>query len=147
MKDLFDSIVAEDKLNPAFSKIANWPVSEPGRLMANKVFQDFKDTDGNFIEQFQTTGFDSRVFELYLFAVFSKSGYDVIQDYNRPDFLIRKDGITVAVEATTVNPAYGKDKSDIETKISYDKINEKHDHELPIKFGSPLFSSSAPSAC
>ena len=140
MKDLFEPIVEEDKLNPTFKKVAKWPGSEPGRLMVNKVFQDFKDTDGNFIEQFQTTGFDSRVFELYLFALFSNSGYDVIQDYNRPDFLIRKDNTTVVVEATTVNPAYGKDKSDIETKISYDKISEKHDHELPIKFGSPLFS-------
>ena len=110
MKDLFEPIVEEDKLNPTFKKVAKWPGSEPGRLMVNKVFQDFKDTDGNFIEQFQTTGFDSRVFELYLFALFSNSGYDIIQDYNRPDFLIRKDNITVAVEATTVNPAYGKDE-------------------------------------
>jgi hypothetical protein len=140
MRDLFNPIVAEEKLNPTFKMISRWPGSEPGRLMANKVFQNFKDTDGNFIEQFQTTGFDSRVFELYLFAFFSNSGYDVIQKYNSPDFLIRKDDITVAVEATTVNPAYGKDKSDIETKISHDKIDEKHDHELPIKFGSPLFS-------
>lgn len=140
MKDLFNPIVAEEKLNPTFRKVSKWPGSEPSRLMANKVFQAYKDTDGNFVEQFQTTGFDSRVFELYLFALFMNSGYDVIQDYNRPDFLIRKDDVTVAVEATTVNPSYGKDKSDFETKISYDSINEKHDHELPIKFGSPLFS-------
>ena len=140
MKDLFNPIVSEEKLNPVFRKIANWPGSEPGRLMANKIFQNYKDKDGNFIEQFQTTGFDSRIFELYLFALFSNSGYNVIQDYNRPDFLVNKDDITIAIEATTVNPAYGKDKSDIETKISLDEIDQKHDHELPIKFGSPLFS-------
>ncbi len=140
MKDLFSRIVAEDKLNPTLKKIIKWPEFEPGRLMANEVFQDFKDIDGNFVEQFQTTGFDSRVFELYLFAFFSNYGYDVIQRYNRPDFLIRKDDITVAVEATTVNPSHGKDKSEIETKISPDNMNEKHDHELPIKFGSALFS-------
>ena len=139
MKELFNPIVTEDKLNPTLKQIIEWPGAEPGRIMANKVFQDFNDTDGNFIEQFQSTGFDSRIFELYLFAFFSNSGYDVLQKYNRPDFLIKKDDITVAVEATTVNPAYGKDKSEIETKIFPDNMDEKH-HELAIKFGSPLFS-------
>jgi len=140
MKDLFNPIVTENKLNPTLKKIIERSEYEPGRLMANKVFQDFKDIDGNFVEQFQTTGFDSRVFELYLFAFFSNSSYDVIQRYNMPDFLIKKDDITIAVEATTVNPSYGKDKSEIETKISTGNKDKKHDHELPIKFGSPLFS-------
>ena len=140
MKNLFSPIVPENKLNPAFKKISSWPGSEPGRLMANYIFQNYNDKDGNFIEQFQTTGFDARIFELYLFALLSDSGYEIIQDYSRPDFLIRKNDITVAIEATTVNPSYGKDKADIETKISPEDVDIKHDHDLPIKFGSPLFS-------
>lgn len=139
-KDLFAPIVPKSKLNHTFKYIKEWPGYEPARLMANEVFQNFKDVDGNMVEQFQTTGFDSRVFELYLFAFFSKSGCEVLQQYSRPDFLIRKDGITVAIEATTANPSHGKEKSEIETEITSDNIKEKHDHELPIKFGSPLFS-------
>ncbi|GAG09720.1 unnamed protein product, partial [marine sediment metagenome] len=34
MKDLFDPIVAEERLNPTFRKVSKWPGSEPGRLMA-----------------------------------------------------------------------------------------------------------------
>ncbi len=140
MKNLFYPVVAEDKLNPDFKKISSWPGAEPGRLMTNYIFQNYNDKDGNFIEQFQTTGFDARIFELYLFALFSNSGYEIIPDYARPDFLIKKDDITVAIEATTVNPSYGKNKTDIEAKITPDNVEIKHDHELPIKFGSPLFS-------
>ena len=140
IKDLFTPIVPESQFHTTFKHIIEWPGYEPARLMANEIFKDFKDVDGNFIQQFQTTGFDSRVFELYLFAFFSRSEYEVIQDYTRPDFLVKRDGITVVIEATTVNPSYGKDKTEYETKITPDKIKEKHNHELPIKFGSPLFS-------
>lgn len=67
-KDLFKPIVNADKFNPPFEYMRTSPVSEPARLMANEIFQDFPDTDGNFVEQFQTIGFDSRIFELYLYA-------------------------------------------------------------------------------
>jgi hypothetical protein len=33
----------------------------------------YEDPDGNFIEQFQTTGFDARLWELYLFAMFCEA--------------------------------------------------------------------------
>ncbi|MDE5446246.1 MULTISPECIES: hypothetical protein [Bradyrhizobium] len=37
--------------------------------MMQAVFADFHDADGNFVEQFQTIGFDARIFELYLHAL------------------------------------------------------------------------------
>ena len=35
----------------------------------------FQDVDGNFVQQFQSTGFDARLWELYLYALFTEQGY------------------------------------------------------------------------
>lgn len=48
-------------------------------------------SDGNFAEQFQTTGFDSRTFELYLFALFREQGWTVDRSASRPDFRLTKE--------------------------------------------------------
>lgn len=144
MKNLFSPIVAEEKLNKNFKRILSWPGSEPHRMMMNEIFQLFSDIDGNFQEQFQTQ-FDSRVFELYLFAYFHYSGYEISRKYERPDFIIKKDGIEVAIEATTVNPTISSNDKKKLLKESYDKqekenLIDKLQNELPIKFGGPLFS-------
>lgn len=142
-KSLFEPIVPIHSRHPMFEQIRTWKGAEPAREMMNEVFQNFPDADGNFVEQFQTTGFDSRVFELYLFAYLSQSGYEVSRDYDQPDFLVTNGGISVAIEATTVNPTLNR-QSPVEAKVSKDlteeQILEKIDNELPIKFGSPLFS-------
>ncbi|WP_253506657.1 hypothetical protein [Paenibacillus xylanexedens] len=110
----------------------------------NKVYEYFNDIDGNFVEQFQTTGFDARVFELYLFAYLLESDYKIKRNYERPDFLVEKDGLTVAIEATTVNPTIHKQKANNDGKKSTDttedELRERLRNEVPIKFGSPLFS-------
>jgi hypothetical protein len=109
----------------------------------DEIYRSFEDPEGNFLEQFQTTGFDARYFELYLFAYFSHSGFAVNRTYPNPDFLVSRDGITVAVEATTVNPAtsgalakFGKAVSE----LADEEFREYVENELPIRFGSPLFS-------
>lgn len=72
--------------------------------MINEIFGEFDDPEGNFVEQFQTGAFDARIFELYLFAYLTRSGYRVQRNHAQPDFIATRDGITVAIEATTVNP-------------------------------------------
>ena len=56
--------------------------------MLEDVFDSFEDPDGNFKEQFQTTGFDSRFFELYLYSYFSRSGFSVDRSHPYPDFIV-----------------------------------------------------------
>ena len=111
--------------------------------MVEDVYQTFSDPDGNFVEQFQTTGFDARFFELYLYAYFSRSGYEVDRSHPKPDFLVKRQTKTIAVEATTVNPStsgavakFGKRISRLreEGRLSYQQ------NELPIRFGSALLS-------
>ena len=76
-KTLFEPIVAVEKLHPVYESIRTSAGPEPARWMLDHIYQSFDDPEGNFLEQFQTTGFDARLFELYLFAYFSRSGYDV----------------------------------------------------------------------
>src|SRR5438874_7322566 len=49
--------------------------AEPGRIMANEAFATFDDVDGNFVQQFQTSGFDARVYELYFHAYLARNHF------------------------------------------------------------------------
>lgn len=112
--------------------------------MINEVFSQFEKVDKNFVEQFQTTGFDARIFELYLFAYFSRNGFTVTRVGDRPDFLVTHDGFTVAVEVTTANPSQ---RRIIEAMWSTDRVRQadgefhaQTDQENVMRLGSALFS-------
>jgi hypothetical protein len=142
-KTLFDLIVEPNKVHASFERLRASHESLPARTILDEIYQEFEDPDGNFLEQFQTTGFDSRFFELYLYAYFIRSNYVVNRSYSYPDFLVTKDGLTIAIEATTVNPtssgvvgSMGKNIRD----LSDEDLVEYHRNELPIRFGSPLYS-------
>lgn len=142
-KPPFETIVDSTKIHPAFNAIRSSPGAEPARKMIEDIYQDFVDSDGNFLEQIQSTGFDARYFELYLFAYFLRSGYHIDRSHPNPDFLVMRDGITVAVEATTVNPSTSGVLENLGKKIgdlSQDEILQYQQNELPIRFGSPLYS-------
>lgn len=141
-KSLFFPVANKEKLSPSFLQLSEIPSAASARWMLEDVYKDFDDTDGNFLEQFQTTGFNARFFELYLYAYFSRSGYTV-EKSEYPDFFVSKGGLTVAVEATTVNPStsgviskYGKKISELNENEILGYLNE----ELPIRLGSALFS-------
>jgi len=142
-KSLFEIIVDDAKMSESFRKTRTADAALPTRQMLDEIYQEFPDPDGNFVEQFQTTGFDARCFELYLFAYFLRSGYAVDRGHPNPDFLVTRNGLTVAVEATTTNPSTSGILSKLGKQIS-DLSEEEMDNylanELPIRFGSPLYS-------
>ena len=104
-KTVFDPAVEVARLHPGFEHMRSFPGDAAARWMLDDVYQSFVDPEGNFLEQFQTTAFDARFLELYLFAYFSRSGFLVERDHTNPDFLVSREGLRVAVEATTVNPS------------------------------------------
>ena len=111
--------------------------------MLDDIYQEFVDKDGNFLEQFQTTGFDTRFFELYLFAYFSRSGFTLDSCESVPDFLVERNGVRVAVEATTVNPPQSgvvKHLGRTFEEVSEADAEDYFRNEMPIRFGSPLLS-------
>jgi hypothetical protein len=142
-KTLFDLVAEPGKVHSNFEGLRTWKGAEPARRMLDEIYQDFEDPDGNFLEQFQTTGFDQRYFEIYLYAYFSRSGYTIQRNYPNPDFLVSREGVIVAVEATTVGPPTSGVMADIGRKIkelSPEEVQDYIDNELPIRFGSPLFT-------
>ena len=107
--DLFQRLAADGTLHPQYLKTRDHVMMAPARAMLCEVASTMTDPDGNFVQQFQTHGFDARTFELYLHALFVEAGHTIDRTHARPDFLISRDGLTVAVEAVTANPPPRKD--------------------------------------
>lgn len=64
--DLFTPVVSPEKQHPYFTSLCSDSAFLPARSIINEMMPHYIDIDGNFVEQFQTTGFDARVWELYL---------------------------------------------------------------------------------
>jgi hypothetical protein len=141
--DLFTPIVAEDRLHAAFKGLAHRGF-EPARRMLAGIAATFRDKDGNFVKDFQTTGFDARLWELYLHAYLRSDEFNLDETKAVPDYIATKAARTVLVEAVTVNPTEAKTASEAETAGSglngWDLFSHRMQNVYPIKFGSPLFS-------
>ena len=140
---LFDLVVPEEKLDKDFARIRTAATSIAARAMLEDVFESFEDVDGNFKEQFQTTGFDSRFFELYLYAYLSRSGFSTDRSHPNPDFIVTRNGTKACIEATTVNPSTSGIIAKYGRKIeglTPTELLEYTREELPLRFGSALYS-------
>ena len=138
--DFFRPVRARDRLNPSFLSLAENEGFSPARGVIEAMMRWYEDPDGNFVEQFQTTGFDSRVWELYLYAMLSESNYQLDRSDAVPDFAAR--GLTGAffVEATTCNPPLGADGRPLPappTSTAEEQLAYVRDY-LPIRFAGPL---------
>lgn len=140
--DIFTPIKAEEKLQPYFQILSKEQSHMAARGIIREMMPHYVDIDGNFIEQFQTTGFDARMWELYLYAYLVEEGLLFDRTHYAPDFIVQKYGHTVAIEATIVGRRGGLTEPDLKRfpEITQEQILEKTRNEMPIKFGSPLFS-------
>jgi hypothetical protein len=102
--DFFTPIVPEERINPTFSVLISDDRYSPARDLISAMMPFFEDTDGNFVEQFQTSGFDPRLWELYLFAAFTELGFAHEEGVAVPDLLLSGPAGRMAIEATTANP-------------------------------------------
>ena len=154
-EDPFLPVVSQSKLNPLFTLVSTLESYSPARGMIREVFSSYIDRDGNFVEQFQTTGFDARIWELYLYAYLIDSGFSMMPGVS-PDYVVSKFGKPVAIEAVTANPTQGL-SSDQESRTysstrllvsPFDnplpKLDGKFEYKqrnfVPIKLGSALYS-------
>jgi hypothetical protein len=111
--------------------------------MIQEMMPHLEDTDGNFVEQFQTSGFDARLWELYLFAYFREARLLVTRPKPAPDFRVQRFDDVVYVEAVTTGRS-GNSTADEDLAAALPKsIEEARSRlrdEIPIRFGSPLYS-------
>jgi hypothetical protein len=141
--DLFTPVVPEEKLNPTFKLFHSSDHWLPARSIMSEMMHHFRDVDGNFVEQFQTGGYDARIWELYLYAALLEEGLFVEKPDPAPDFMVAMGNQRVFIEAVTVNPSGNEPppKPDDEPIVrTADEIRKLNETKIPIKFGGPLWS-------
>jgi len=140
---LFSPIVDTSKMHPSFKGVCDSIGHRGARKLMEEMFAEMPNPDKNFIEQFQTTGFDSRTFELGLFSYFNNYGYKLERQHEQPDFIVFDGKMKVAIEATTSSPPENlrfKNTIPHMEKLTLNEIQYRNDEELPIRLGTALFS-------
>jgi hypothetical protein len=139
--DLFTPVVPRDRFHPHFAQVWQDEQFSPAREIISAMAYYFEDPDGNFVEQFQTSGFDARTWELYLFASLHELGYAFDRSHPSPDYFCRGMSGELFIEAVTVNPTMTGGLS-LESGPPEDPSERKlyKQEYMPIKYGSALFS-------
>lgn len=139
--DFFTPVRPREQLNPAFVTLVEDESFSPARGIIEPMMRWYQDADGNFVEQFQTTGFDQRMWELYLFATFIEQGFLLDRTEAVPDFDCAGLAGRFTTEAVTVGPTrVGSEILPPPETDTPDKLRAYLEHYLPIKFGSSLTS-------
>lgn len=69
--NIFEELEDHEQIHPHYQLLKESDSFSNARETIKEISYQYKDIDGNFIEQFQSlNGFDSRIFELYLFCFF-----------------------------------------------------------------------------
>jgi hypothetical protein len=137
--DLLTPIRPLKDLHPQFLNLISHAVNEPARGMLREVYAEFPDPDGNFVEQFQTSGFDARTFELFLFAMFKDLRHHIERE-PRLDFILSRDGQEACVEAVIASPPPNHGVQPYTHDPPDRSPEELQEQEMAIRLGSPLFS-------
>lgn len=132
--DFFTPVVNAEKQHSNFCALISGRGYSPALDLLAEMMHYFEDADGNFVQQFQSTGFDARLWELYLYALFTELGYGFNREHAAPDFHCQGLLGEFFLEATTVNPSDEAPVLDDSTRQAY------FEHYVPIKFGSALFT-------
>jgi hypothetical protein len=139
-KEILVPCVEENKLHPYFKVLVSEPRLEAARNLINEIVYTFVDTDGHYIREFQTGGFDARLWELYLYVYLHNAGFSIISDCSAPDYHVSFFGEEFFIEAVTVNASQNPGRPDADNPESHEDILDLTNDYLPIKFGSSLFS-------
>lgn len=138
--DFFAISRSREDLNPSFLSLSEQEAYISAREIITPMMRWYDDPDGNFVEQFQTTGFDQRIWELYLFSAFTEMGYVLDRRQPVPDFMLEGPFGTLAIEAVTVGPSRGGSMPPPPALDTPEGIKIYLSQYMPIKFGSALYS-------
>jgi hypothetical protein len=133
-------VVSERQLHENFRILIAGKHHSAARNLIREIAYSFVDIDGNYKRDFQTSGFNGRLWELYLYAFLHEQRCEILREWDRPDFCIAKAGIPIGIEATTVNPTQGERPPSPTTPEEMRSLRRDY---VPIKFGSVLYSKLA----
>jgi len=141
-QDLFRLIVDEAKAHKEFIALRDLDGYSGARELMNELYSSMSDPDGNFLSNFQSYGFHSRLFELACYAYLQSQGFSINRDFPRPDFIASLGKDKIAIESVTASPSIGL-APDISMDIGYPKLSfedlyDKSTNEFPIRMGRAL---------
>ena len=142
MADLLTPLpdIPEDQQHWAFRLLIAAEKYAPARDMLRQVWAAFPNPDRHFIREFQTAGFDARVWELVLTAVGYFGTYKISRPHEAPDFFFDRDGVGVWIEATTANPS-AKPQQEVKGSVQeLETMFHEMNNVIPIRLGSALYS-------
>jgi len=143
--DLFKDVVPEDKQHPYYKLLKYNKVWASAKKYISNIMCSYSDIDGNFVEQFQSEGFEQRLWELYLFMCFKEEKLKVDRNYQHPDFIVMSGENIIGIEAVTVSrktkiSAYQNLFNPSGSK-SFPVLTDKILHnDMPIMWGSSLYT-------
>lgn len=142
--DIFRIISKESEQSPQFQSLNTLKGFSPAKNILDEICKPLADKDGNFIQQFQTTGFYQRLWEIFLHSLFIENNFDIINGHDRPDFCLKKNGIELFVEACSSNPTTNDKFTNEFIEASIKTKGKEAEKDLKnyytIKIGSILFS-------
>ena len=142
--DVLSPVVPEAKWNPSFRELVQSPVYSPARWMLSEVAKTLEDRDGNFVKDFQTTGFDARMWELYLHAAFLE--LSLLQPHSEyaPDFRLCNSGKQAFVEAVVSRPSSDRHIAELLDEPPGDDdplaLQAYYQHAVALKLANPIYS-------
>lgn len=99
MLDIWTPIVKEEDLHPNFNALKKQQHHTETLKTIQSWTEGFVDRDNKIIQEFQKT-FNSSFWEFYLNAAFRDLGFEIDFTHDRPDFLLKKSGLSISAEAT-----------------------------------------------
>lgn len=137
--DFFTPVRERSVLDASFIQLSENRGFGAAKQIIELMMRWYDDVDGNFIEQFQTAGFDQRMWELYLYATFVEARYGVSDEFVAPDFCCSGLEGEFCVEAVTIGKSQGGGEEITAASLTTDeKIAEYLEHYMPIRFGTAL---------
>lgn len=137
---IFLAKVPEHKKNVYLQMLLEEPKHYPAFIVMQELAYWFKDPDGIFIRDFQSSSFNSRLFELYLNAIFYEMDFIICRDYAQPDYIISKHGIDIAVEAVTVAELVEPTEKLVLDQNELEDLQRYVKEQMPFKFARTLLN-------
>jgi len=132
--DFFAPVIRTERRNQSFEFLRTEHRFTPAREIIMAMMRYHDDIDGNFVENFQASGFDARIWELYIWATFTELGFVRESQAQVPDFILRSVRGRIAVEATTINPSDNGEPA----PATEDEAREYLDNYVPIRIAKAL---------
>ncbi len=140
---LFEAIVDEGRQHPLFREVAANVAYMGARALMQQTFEQWDSPDHQFVRDFQTEGFDARVFELYLAATLDSLGWAVGAESGRPDFRWLGSGLEFYIEAGTAHSPGNPGPPTSPGQYFKELLSSTYNlDEVAVRFGSVLRSKA-----